>query len=222
MLNIGAYHSWTAKQQDELFKAIEKHKVPFKRPSTVPEGTDRRGKKLEDYTVPEYEQYLKEQEHLDQLKNYSYEFRQRWREQKYKVAEQPSDYEFIGIKDRTRLITEGVESEDIDFKKLDYELRRPLYTADLKEERERRAEIYNIESGKKMTKYENDPMWDDVAPIPQDDGENPLAAIAYSDEYAEGTRTVSIKLINVLTEYQLLHISAPLWQQRSIPSVVSA
>ena len=139
------------------------------------------------YTVPEHEQYEKEQEHLSLLKDYSKEFRQRWKKQKYKVAEQPSDYEFIGIKDRTARITLGVENEDIDFKKLDYELGRPLYAADLKEERERRAEVYNIETGKKMGKYENDPTWDDVCPIPQDDGDNPLAAIAYSDEYAEGT-----------------------------------
>jgi hypothetical protein len=38
-----------------------------------------------------------------------------------------------------------------------------------------------------MGKYEDDPAWDDVVPIPQDDGEGALAQIAYSDEYAEGT-----------------------------------
>ena len=37
-----------------------------------------------------------------------------------------------------------------------------------------------------MGRYGNDPTWDDVWPIPQDNGEKPLAAIAYSDEYAEG------------------------------------
>ncbi|KUJ15553.1 farnesyltransferase-like protein [Mollisia scopiformis] len=36
-----------------------------------------------------------------------------------------------------------------------------------------------------MGKYEGDPVWDDVVPIPQDDGEGALAAIAYTDEYAE-------------------------------------
>lgn len=35
-------------------------------------------------------------------------------------------------------------------------------------------------------KYENSPEWEDVVPIPQDDGgPNPLAAIAYTDEYSE-------------------------------------
>ena len=38
-----------------------------------------------------------------------------------------------------------------------------------------------------MGKYESDPTWDDVVPIPQDDGHGALAQIAYTDEYAEGT-----------------------------------
>lgn len=37
-----------------------------------------------------------------------------------------------------------------------------------------------------MGKYEGDPVWDDVIPIAQDEGEGALAAIAYTDEYAEG------------------------------------
>lgn len=37
-----------------------------------------------------------------------------------------------------------------------------------------------------MGKYSDDQDWDDIAPLPQDDGgPNPLAAIAYTDEYAE-------------------------------------
>jgi len=36
-----------------------------------------------------------------------------------------------------------------------------------------------------MAKYEGNPIWEDVIPIPQDDGEGALAAIAYTDEYAE-------------------------------------
>lgn len=34
--------------------------------------------------------------------------------------------------------------------------------------------------------YADDPEWADIAPIPHNDGgSNPLAAIAYTDEYAE-------------------------------------
>ncbi|KAI4835412.1 protein prenylyltransferase [Aureobasidium sp. EXF-8845] len=37
-----------------------------------------------------------------------------------------------------------------------------------------------------MGKYSDDTTWDDVVPLPQDDGgPNPLAAIAYTDEYSE-------------------------------------
>ena len=37
-----------------------------------------------------------------------------------------------------------------------------------------------------MGKYSESKTWEDVIPIPQDDGcANPLAAIAYRDEYSE-------------------------------------
>lgn len=37
-----------------------------------------------------------------------------------------------------------------------------------------------------MPKYSSDPAWSDIEPLPQDDGgPNPLAAIAYTDGYAE-------------------------------------
>lgn len=37
-----------------------------------------------------------------------------------------------------------------------------------------------------MPGYSEDPAWADIAPLPQDDGSaNPLAAIAYAQEYVE-------------------------------------
>ncbi|KAI5849976.1 hypothetical protein BZA05DRAFT_400472 [Tricharina praecox] len=33
--------------------------------------------------------------------------------------------------------------------------------------------------------YQEDPAWDDIIPLPQDDGDKPLAQIAYTEEYAE-------------------------------------
>jgi protein farnesyltransferase/geranylgeranyltransferase type-1 subunit alpha len=56
---------------------------------------------------------------------------------------------------------------------------------DIEEERSRRK-LIGILQGERMGKYEGDPAWDDVVPIPQDDGEGALAQIAYTDEYAEG------------------------------------
>lgn len=37
-----------------------------------------------------------------------------------------------------------------------------------------------------MESYSTDPAWEDVVPMPQDEGgPNPLAAIAYTEEYSE-------------------------------------
>lgn len=55
----------------------------------------------------------------------------------------------------------------------------------IQEEKQRRIKIAKME-GKTAGRYSGDPLWDDVKPIPQDDGENALAAIAYTEEYAEG------------------------------------
>lgn len=56
---------------------------------------------------------------------------------------------------------------------------------EVEEERNRRKLLGNLQ-GRKMGIYERDPYWDDVIPLAQDDGEGALAAIAYTDEYAEG------------------------------------
>lgn len=55
----------------------------------------------------------------------------------------------------------------------------------IEEERNRRKLLGRLRR-KVMGKYEGDPVWDDVVPIPQDDGEGALAQIAYTDEYSEG------------------------------------
>jgi protein farnesyltransferase/geranylgeranyltransferase type-1 subunit alpha len=36
-----------------------------------------------------------------------------------------------------------------------------------------------------MSLYSRDPDWQDVIPLPQDDGNNPLAQISYTEDYAE-------------------------------------
>lgn len=57
---------------------------------------------------------------------------------------------------------------------------------DIEEERKRRVRMAELRGERKVGVYGGDPVWDDVRPILQDDGEKPLAAIAYTDEYAEG------------------------------------
>ncbi|KAK2629990.1 hypothetical protein QTJ16_000810 [Diplocarpon rosae] len=55
---------------------------------------------------------------------------------------------------------------------------------EVEEERIRRKLLGKLQ-GSRMGVYEGDPKWDDVIPLTQDDGEGALAAIAYTDEYAE-------------------------------------
>jgi hypothetical protein len=83
----------------------------------------------------------------------------------------------------------GGDKTDLDAKREERNVERSIITEkDVEEEEERRVKIANMQ-GKVVGRYEGDPLWDDVVPIPQDDGEKPLAAIAYKDEYVEGTCT---------------------------------
>lgn len=47
---------------------------------------------------------------------------------------------------------------------------------------ELRRELYGEQTGS----LAQDPLWDDVIPIPQNEPEGALAQIAYPDDYAEG------------------------------------
>lgn len=56
-------------------------------------------------------------------------------------------------------------------------------------ERLRRQEIAALRMdlyGERTGAYGTDPVWDDVIPMPVEDGEGALAAIAYPEDYAEG------------------------------------
>lgn len=56
-------------------------------------------------------------------------------------------------------------------------------------ERLRRQEIAALRMdlyGERTGAYGTDPAWDDVIPMPVEDGEGALAAIAYPEDYAEG------------------------------------
>ncbi|KAM0328506.1 hypothetical protein ACHAQA_004913 [Verticillium albo-atrum] len=59
---------------------------------------------------------------------------------------------------------------------------------DIDEEKTRRrtmAELKDALYGEKMGPYATDPAWDDVVPVPSDEPEGSLAAIAYPEHYAE-------------------------------------
>ena len=49
-----------------------------------------------------------------------------------------------------------------------------------------RPDSFLITESGEMGRYSDSEVWEDVVPIPQDDGgPNPLAAIAYTEEYSE-------------------------------------
>lgn len=56
-----------------------------------------------------------------------------------------------------------------------------------------------------MGNYTDDPKWADIAPFPQDDGgPNPLAAISYTEGYAEAMSYLrSVMAANELSERAL-------------------
>ena len=61
---------------------------------------------------------------------------------------------------------------------------------DIEEEKERRKNMASLRRelyGEYTGSLAQDPTWDDVIPIPQNEPEGALAKIAYPDDYAEGT-----------------------------------
>jgi protein farnesyltransferase/geranylgeranyltransferase type-1 subunit alpha len=84
------------------------------------------------------------------------------------------------------------------FKQKGRKLGKQRDIGDIEDERNLRK-LVGVLQRKKMGKYEGDPEWDDVVPIPQDDGERALAQIAYTDEYAEGELlTIFIKIFLIV------------------------
>lgn len=64
-----------------------------------------------------------------------------------------------------------------------------LESEEIREEKLRRKEIAALRMelyGERAGAYATDPEWDDVVPMPVEDGEGALAAIAYPEDYAEG------------------------------------
>ncbi|KFY09354.1 hypothetical protein V492_05512, partial [Pseudogymnoascus sp. VKM F-4246] len=181
LLESEAYTGWSAAAQKDFLKLVDQLKIPQPLPEPYPLGKDRRGNNIEDYTIPQYEAWKEDEEKLRTLKWESGNFRDKWAKQHCKPSTEPSSADREYAK---KCIWEP-ETTELDFGKVNEETRRPLTEEDRLDEKKRRAEIVRMESGKQVGRYEGDPTWDDVVPIPQDDGKNPLAAIAYNDEYAE-------------------------------------
>ncbi|KAI1367573.1 prenyltransferase alpha subunit [Xylaria arbuscula] len=163
------------KSQREFWKQLSDANAPLRsalRPRDDQWGRDRNGRDIGDYTPEEYAAYTRKKSRISELDLESTFFR-RDRERAHWKTKNPLTGEIYAI------------TED-----------------DIKSERERRQELTLLRSelyGAKMSTYANDPEWDDVVPIPQEEPEGALAAIAYADDYAEAM--AYLRAVMVLKEH---------------------
>ncbi|KAI2621557.1 prenyltransferase alpha subunit [Xylaria nigripes] len=157
----GEVDKLSKKGQRELWKQLGDANVPLRctpRPRDDQWGRDRNGRDIGDYTLEEYAAYRKKKWKLSELHLESNCFKHD-RERARRKEKKPLTGELY-------IITED----------------------DIKAEKQRREAMANIRNelyGITINPYANDPEWDDIVPIPQDDPDGALAAIAYSDDYAE-------------------------------------
>lgn len=177
-------------QQKEFFKLVEAQKIPTPLPAPRSLGKDLRGRNIDDYTLEEYAVWQAGQNELYCLKDLSASFKRRFVKQR--AREKESTKLWKGKKsDGDKVDLEALPQQEKEAEGL------AIIEKEIREERERRIKIASMQ-GSKVGRYEVDPLWDDVVPIPQDDGEKPLAPIAYTDEYAEGM-------------FLILYLSPGLW-----------
>ncbi|KAI1117169.1 prenyltransferase alpha subunit [Nemania sp. NC0429] len=149
------------KGQRELWKQLSEANVPLRsapRPRDDQWGHDKTGRDIGDYTPEEYAAYERKKSRISELRLESSFF--------------DADRERARRKTKNEITGEVFTiTED-----------------DVKAEKERRREMAALLSelyGKKSNPYTEDPEWDDVVPIPQDEPEGALSVIAYADDYAE-------------------------------------
>ncbi|KAI1827895.1 prenyltransferase alpha subunit [Xylaria intraflava] len=157
----GEVNKLSKKGQRELWKQLSEANVPLRsapRPKEGQWGRDRNGRDIGDYTLEEYAAYEQKKSRLKDLCVESRFFKYD-REKAQQGAKKHLTGEFYTITDD-----------------------------DVKAEKQRREEMSLIRNelyGITINAYANDPEWDDVVPMPQDDPDGALAAIAYAEDYAE-------------------------------------
>jgi hypothetical protein len=217
LLESGAYEKWTAQEQKDFLKYCEKLKIPHPLPKPLSLDSEEgvlkeQRRKVETLSPDEYREYKRQQRELSLLSSQSLRFRDRARRLR---AEAKGDKRRAGAafgqksEELQKLETLLAEAEQ----KLGVSFRPPtgpITEEDIQEERTRRIRIAQLEGKKMPGLYEGDPAWDDVVPIVQDDGERPLAAIAYTDEYAEGNLAPAS-----LSSIYILAANMPSYEQQS-------
>ncbi|KAI1438694.1 prenyltransferase alpha subunit [Xylaria sp. CBS 124048] len=157
----GEVDKLSKKGQRELWKQLSEASVPLRcapRPRDDQWGRDRNGQDIGNYTVDEYAAYEQKKSRLSGLRLESDFFRH-----EKERAQQKARRHLTG--EIYTITTDDIEAE--------------------KQRRQEMAHLRNELYGITINAYENDPEWDDIVPIPQDDPDGALAAIAYAEDYAE-------------------------------------
>ncbi len=154
------------KAQRELWKQAGEANLPLRklaRPRPFQKGRDREGRDLGDYALADFEARRAREHRLGDLRAAGDAFARR-RDTARNGGEPRGEHHAAAAA-------------------------ACCYTpADVEAERARRAEMADLRMqlyGEQTASYALDPDWDDVTPIPQAEPEGALAAIAYSDDYAE-------------------------------------
>ncbi|KAI1174013.1 putative geranylgeranyltransferase type I alpha subunit [Nemania sp. FL0916] len=159
----GQVDQLSKKGQRDLWKQLSEANVPLRsapRPRDNQWGHDKNGRDIGDYSLEEYAAYEQKKARLSELRLESSFFK----------------------RDRQRALQKSKNATT-----------GKTYTLaqdDIATEKERRREMANLRNelyGAKEDSeaYANDPEWDDVVPIPQDEPEGALSVIAYTEHYAE-------------------------------------
>ncbi|KAI1126392.1 putative geranylgeranyltransferase type I alpha subunit [Nemania abortiva] len=157
----GQVDKLSKKGQREFWKQLSDANIPLRgapRPRDDQWGHDKNGRDIGDYTLEEYRTYEQKKSRISELRLESTFFKLN--------------------RERAHLKTRNVAT-------------RETYTItedDIEAEKARRREMASLHNdlyGVKPSSYADDPDWDDVAPIPQEEPEGALSAIAYADDYAE-------------------------------------
>jgi protein farnesyltransferase/geranylgeranyltransferase type-1 subunit alpha len=152
------------KGQREFWKQLSEANVPLRsapRPKDDQWGCDKDGRDIGDYTPEQYATYERKKARLSELRLESAFFKHN-RQRALQKTKNPITGEAFII------------SQD-----------------DIAAEKKRRQEMASLRNELYGTKeagdaYANDPEWDDVVPIPQEEPEGALSVIAYTENYAEG------------------------------------
>ncbi|KAI0593074.1 hypothetical protein F4775DRAFT_579556 [Biscogniauxia sp. FL1348] len=171
------------KSLKEFWKQVNEASIPLR---TLPEpregqwGTDRYGRDIGDYSIEEYDALQEKKAQVVRLHLQSRRYRA-----KRTIAEREAKWAELAGEQAAAEESEEPEEGGLDYVRPE---KYVLTEEDKEAERERRKEMAALKKelyGEKVASYALDPDWDDVTPIPQVEPEGALAAIAYTDDYAE-------------------------------------